>query len=89
VVDEADLRTAATDAVAVDVRVGRILAEREATIISNATALYTSGKLTPEWALGFWAQMAELQRVDGMLERRARVAISEAEKAMTEAGIDE
>jgi hypothetical protein len=86
--EEADLRTAATTAVAIDRQVGKLLAEREARVIQAAVASYNAFKLTPEMALALWGQMAELQRIDSMLESNARKAVFEVEK-LTEAETDD
>ena len=77
-------RVVATTAVAIDVQVGRLLAAREAVVIATAVNTYNAFKLTPEMALAYWGQMAELGRIDQLLETNARKAITAAEKAETE-----
>ena len=74
-------RVVATTAVAIDVQVGRLLAAREAVVIATAVNTYNAFKLTPEMALAYWGQMAELGRIDQLLETNARKAITAAEKA--------
>lgn len=74
-------RVVATTAVAIDVQVGRLLAVREAVVIATAVNTYNAFKLTPEMALAYWGQMAELGRIDSLLETNARKAITAAEKA--------
>ena len=77
-------RGAATTAVAIDVQVGRLLAQREAVVIATAVNNYNAFKLTPEMALAYWGQMAELGRIDALLETNARKAIATAEQAETD-----
>jgi len=77
---ELDVRTAATSAVAIDVQVGKLLAEREAVVIATAVNTYNAFKLTPEMALAYWGQMAELGRIDSLLENKARKALRAAEQ---------
>ena len=77
---ELDVRTAATSAVAIDVQVGKLLAEREAVVIATAVNMYNAFKLTPEMALAYWGQMAELGRIDSLLENKARKALRAAEQ---------
>jgi hypothetical protein len=82
--DGPDIRTAAVTAVSIDVQVGKMLAEREAVVIATAVNTYNALKLSPEMALAFWGQMAELGRLDALLETRARKAVQAVERAEAE-----
>lgn len=79
---DADLRTAATTAVALDQQFGKVLAERETSVIRLAIGAYRGNTLSPTQALAFWGQMAELHALEAYLERDARRKISAAEAAM-------
>jgi hypothetical protein len=76
-----DSRMAATTSVAINTQVGRLLAQRESVVIATAVNMYNAFKLTPEMALAYWGQMAELGRIDALLETNARKAIQAAEQA--------
>ncbi len=79
---DADLRTAATTAVALDQQFGKVLAEREVSVMRLAIGAYRANSLTPTQALAFWGQMAELHALEAYLERGARKAIAAAEAAV-------